>query len=73
MQVKIERLASKLELSLKGNIEVKPDGATFVFGNWTLDAVNSTFYPFAEKTLLSEVIPVISTRLTRITRMMQVS
>ena len=53
VQVKIERLASKLELSLKGSIEVKPDGATFVFGNWTLDAVNSTFYPFAEKTLLS--------------------
>lgn len=53
VQVKIERLASKLELSLKGNIEVKPDGATFVFGNWTLDAVNSTFYPFAEKTLLT--------------------
>lgn len=51
--VKIERLASKLEFKLKGTINVLPAGADFVFGNWTVDAVNSTFYPFAEKTILS--------------------
>lgn len=55
--IRIERLSSKVELKLKGddnaNIVVSPVGATFTFGNWTLDAVNGSFYPFAEKTLLS--------------------
>lgn len=54
-EVKIERLAAKVGLSLKNPvtaIEVKPAGAQFTFGKWTLDALNSTFYPFAEKTIL---------------------
>ena len=57
VQVKIERLASKIEFKIKGdddaNISVLPAGATFSFVGWVPDAVNSTFYPFAEKTLLS--------------------
>lgn len=59
VDVKIERLASKVELKLKGdnndNVVVEPTGATFTFKNWTLDVVNSTFYPFAEKTLLTVI------------------
>lgn len=51
--IKIERLSSKLELKLKSSIAVSPAGATFTFGNWTLDRINTTFYPFAEKTILS--------------------
>ncbi|WP_065219771.1 MULTISPECIES: Mfa1 family fimbria major subunit [Butyricimonas] len=55
--IKIERLASKIEFKIKGdddaNISVLPAGATFSFVGWVPDAVNSTFYPFAEKTLLS--------------------
>ncbi|MFR7809276.1 MAG: fimbrial protein, partial [Butyricimonas faecihominis] len=46
VDVKIERLASKVELKLKGdnndNVVVEPTGATFTFKNWTLDVVNST-------------------------------
>lgn len=53
-EIKIERLASKVEMYVKdpADMTVLPPGATFKFGNWTLDAVNSTFYPFATKTLL---------------------
>ena len=54
--IRVERLASKVEFKLKGDsnddIKVEPSGATFAFGQWTLDAVNGTFFPFAEKTLL---------------------
>lgn len=52
VDVRIERLASKVELSLKDDIKVLPEGATFNFGNWTLDVVNTTFFPCAEKTIL---------------------
>ncbi len=55
VEIAIERLASKLHLKAKApaEMEVKPAGATFEFGNWTIDAINTAFYPFAEKTLLS--------------------
>lgn len=56
--IKIERLAAKVSFKIKeaaqGGIKV-PDNAKFTFGNWTLDAVNSTYYPFAEKTILNVV------------------
>ena len=48
--VTIERLASKLEVAVGGTVS-KPEGSTFAFGTWTVDAVNGSFYPFAEKTL----------------------
>ena len=50
--VPIERLASKLELKTKTTIDVLPAGATFEFGNWTVDGINTTFFPYAEKTIL---------------------
>lgn len=49
--IKIERLASKIGLKLKNPVDA--NGATFSFDKWTLDVVNTTLYPFAEKTLLS--------------------
>lgn len=52
VKIMIERLAGKIELTAGTSITTQPTGATFTFGNWTIDAVNSTFYPFAEKTLL---------------------
>lgn len=51
-EIKIERLASKVALTLADEITVRPEGADFTFGHWTLDALNTAFYPFAEKTLL---------------------
>lgn len=52
-KIQIERLAAKLELKTKSTVSAKPDGAEFKFGSWTLDGVNSTFYPCAEKTIIS--------------------
>ncbi|WP_295940336.1 Mfa1 family fimbria major subunit [uncultured Alistipes sp.] len=52
VKIKVERYASKVKLVLKDDIEVLPEGAKFTFGSWTLDALNSAFFPFAEKTLL---------------------
>ena len=52
VEVKIERLASKVELLVKDKITVKPEGSIFIFDKWTLDVVNTTFYPSAEKTIL---------------------
>lgn len=51
-KVQIERLAAKLDLKEGQSFTAKPDGASFTFGRWTLDAVNSTFYPCAEKAIL---------------------
>lgn len=51
-EIRVERFASKVGLTLKDKITVLPAGATFTFGRWTLDALNTAFYPFAEKTLL---------------------
>lgn len=50
LPVKLERLASKIVVRAADPIDAK--GATFAFESWTVDAVNSTYYPFAEKTLL---------------------
>ena len=49
--VKVERLASKVQLGLANTVDA--GDATFDFGAWTLDGVNSTFYPWAKKTILS--------------------
>ncbi len=53
VDVFLERLASKLTVNALDDaaLAVQPAGATFYFGNWTVDAVNTTFYPFAVKTL----------------------
>jgi len=55
VDVKIERLTSKIELKAKDNITTPNVGDVFTFQNWTLDAVNTTFYPYATKTILSAV------------------
>lgn len=51
--VQIERIASKLLLKTGITIAVTPSTGSFDFGNWTLDGLNTTFYPFAKKTLLT--------------------
>ncbi|MCS2958284.1 hypothetical protein NXX53_16880 [Bacteroides salyersiae] len=51
--IQIERLASKLAVTLKGDgltIEIVPSTAKFEFKEWTIDYVNSRFFPFATKT-----------------------
>lgn len=53
VSVKLERLTSKLELKEGSQIAVSPSGANFSLGNWTVDAVNTTFFPCAAKTILS--------------------
>lgn len=56
VNVLMERLTSKLMFREKpaadGGVTV-PEGVTFGFGNWTVDAVNSRYFPFAVKTMLS--------------------
>ena len=52
VEVKIERLASKVELKVKDDLDVRPSGAFFDFGRWTLDVVNTEFFPCADKTIL---------------------
>lgn len=49
--VKLERLAAKLAVTEVPAGLAKPDGSAFTFLDWTVDAVNTTYYPFAEKTL----------------------
>lgn len=49
LPVVLERLASKM-MVYKGTPNTH--GATFTLDKWTVDAVNSTFYPFADKTIL---------------------
>ncbi|MCD8262539.1 MAG: Mfa1 family fimbria major subunit [Bacteroides sp.] len=53
--IHIERLASKIEFKKKANITVEPtsENTTFSFIGWTLDALNTEFYPFAKKTILA--------------------
>jgi hypothetical protein len=48
LPVKLERLASKLVVAQASQVNVV--GGTFGFTGWTVDAVNSKYYPFAEKT-----------------------
>lgn len=55
-KLQIERLAAKMAVTLKGDgadIEVLPAGAKFEFTNWTIDYVNSKFFPFAKKSKLT--------------------
>lgn len=52
VKIQIERLVAKIKLNSEATIAANGDIGTFTFGNWTIDAVNSTFYPFAKKTLL---------------------
>jgi len=55
-KLQIERLAAKMAVTLKSDgadIEVLPDGAEFEFTNWSIDYVNSKFFPFAKKTKLT--------------------
>lgn len=56
-QLQIERLSAKMAVALKGaagaDIEVLPAGAKFAFAKWTIDYVNSQFFPFAKKTKLT--------------------
>lgn len=47
----IERLASKMEVTLASPVVLNPTVGQFVFKNWTVDYVNSKFFPFATKTL----------------------
>ncbi len=49
--VGLERIASKLFFKAVGSPVVKPSGASFEFTSWTVDAVNSTFFPYASRTL----------------------
>lgn len=50
MMVQIERLAVKLTVDTAPTVTVMT-GGSFEFVDWTLDAVNGTYYPFAEKTM----------------------
>ncbi|MDR2910281.1 MAG: Mfa1 family fimbria major subunit [Bacteroidales bacterium] len=52
LEVKLERLASKLRVYKNSPIQA-PDGAKADMSGWTVDARNTTYYPFAEKTLLT--------------------
>jgi hypothetical protein len=52
VEMTIERLSAKLELTAVADATItKPAGSTFAFGGWTLDAVNTTYFPFASKNL----------------------
>ena len=54
--VKLERLAAKLSVSVAeplSKLKVQPHGARFSFEGWTVDGVNTTCFPFAEKTIIS--------------------
>ena len=51
--VALERLVSKLRFNTVTNPTVLPAGAQFEFTSWTVDAVNSTFFPFAKKNLFN--------------------
>ncbi len=56
VSVKLERLAAKVSVSLVeplSKLNVQPYGARFSFGGWTVDGVNTTYFPFAEKTIIS--------------------
>ena len=52
VQVRIERLASKLVIKEKvGGATPTIAGAKFTLLKWTVDVLNTTYFPFAEKTL----------------------
>ncbi len=55
--VRLERLTAKLRVAVVENpavnLTVLPMGAKFAFESWTVDALNTTYFPFAEKTILA--------------------
>jgi hypothetical protein len=51
LPVKLERLASKLAVAQGSNMNTT--GGSFTFTGWTVDAVNSSYYPYAEKTQMA--------------------
>jgi len=61
VEVKLERLAAKIEVAANGAGIKAPTQASHpkadvvTMDAWTVDAVNMSFYPFAEKTILSVV------------------
>jgi len=54
--IKIERLTAKIVVK-EGTTVAKPDGSSFALFTdyWTLDVLNSTFFPYAEKTQLTDI------------------
>lgn len=53
LAVKLERLAAKLNVRANGVRISAPGNARVTLSRWTVDGVNSAFYPFAEKTPLT--------------------
>lgn len=51
-KIKIERLTAKMLVKAATTIEI-PQGASFVFNDWTLDVLNSTYFPYAEKVAIN--------------------
>lgn len=49
VKVTLERLASKIMVKERNGGATTEAGAKFTFVNWTLDALNTTFYPWAKK------------------------
>ena len=52
LTVSVERIASKIVLTNTVPTTILPAGSSFSFTSWTLDALNTTYFPFAEKTIL---------------------
>ncbi len=54
VDVKLERLAAKLNVNVASarDLDVRPSGAQFQFLDWTVDVLNTAFFPFAQKTIL---------------------
>ncbi|MDR2936018.1 MAG: Mfa1 family fimbria major subunit [Rikenellaceae bacterium] len=52
LDVSLERLAAKLVVTANPTKITAPDNAAVALTEWTVDAVNTTYYPFAEKTLI---------------------
>ena len=50
--VRLERLASKLNVAVATTV-AKPASSSFTFLKWTVDAVNTTFSPYANKVILA--------------------
>ena len=51
-EVYLERLTSKLNVAVATSVET-PEDATFIFGAWTVDVINRSFFPFAKKVVTS--------------------
>ncbi len=55
ISISLERIASKIILTNTVPTTILPAGASFSFTSWTVDALNTTYFPFAEKTILSTI------------------